>query len=63
MTETDLVSVIPALFREKIAEARPYKRHVYPIEVAQCIAYLASDWSNAMTGQKVVLNLGEPPFA
>ncbi len=63
MTDTDLISVIPTMYREKIAESRPYGRHVQPIEVAQSIAFLASNWSDAITGQKVVLNLGEPPFA
>lgn len=63
MTDTDLVSVIPALFRDKIANERASNRHVLPIEIAQSIIYLASNWSSAMTGQKIVLNLGEPPFA
>ena len=63
MAETDLISVMPTLFREKLAAERVAKRHIQPIEVAQAIVYLASDWSNAMTGQKIVLNLGEPPFA
>jgi NAD(P)-dependent dehydrogenase (short-subunit alcohol dehydrogenase family) len=63
MTDTDLVSVIPALYREKIAASNPYQRHVQPIEVAQAICYLASNWSDAMTGQKIVLNLASPPFA
>lgn len=63
MAETDLISVMPALFREKLAAERVSKRHIQPIEVAQAILYLASSWSNAMTGQKIVLNLGEPPFA
>jgi len=63
MTDTDLVSVIPALYRDRIAQNRPTKRHVQPIEVAQSIVFLASSWSNAMMGQKIVLNLGEPPFA
>ena len=63
MTDTDLISVIPALFRDRIASERTTQRHVQPIEVAQSIVYLASNWSNAMTGQKIVLNLGEPPFA
>jgi 3-oxoacyl-[acyl-carrier protein] reductase len=63
MTDTDLISVIPALFRDRIASERTTQRHVQPIEVAQSIIYLASNWSNAMTGQKIVLNLGEPPFA
>ena len=34
-----------------------------PIEVAQAMLYLASGWSDGITGQQVVLNLGEPPFA
>jgi 3-oxoacyl-[acyl-carrier protein] reductase len=63
MTDTDLVSVIPALFRDRIANERASQRHVQPVEVAQSIIYLASSWSSAMTGQKIVLNLGEPPFA
>lgn len=63
MTDTDLISVIPALFRDRIASERTTRRNVQPIEVAQSIVYLASNWSNAMTGQKIVLNLGEPPFA
>jgi 3-oxoacyl-[acyl-carrier protein] reductase len=63
MTDTDLISVVPTLFRDRIARERTTQRHVQPIEVAQSIVYLASNWSNAMTGQKIVLNLGEPPFA
>lgn len=63
MTDTDLVSVIPSLFRDRIANERLSQRHVQPVEVAQSIVYLASNWTSAMTGQKIVLNLGEPPFA
>jgi len=63
MAETDLVSSIPSAYRSKIAQSRPYGRHIRPIEVAQSIAFLASPWSDAITGQKIVLNLGEPPFA
>jgi len=63
MTDTDLISVIPALFRDRIAKERVTQRHIQPVEVAQCIVYLASSWADAMNGQKIVLNLGEPPFA
>ena len=63
MTDTDLVAVIPTAYREKLAASRPSRRHVEPIEVAQAVAFVASKWANAITGQKVVLNLGEPPFA
>lgn len=63
MTETDLVSAIPANYRERIATERASGRHVRPEEVAQAVAFLASDWSNAMSGQALILNLGEPPYA
>lgn len=63
MTDTDLVSVLPSMYKDKIAESRPCGRHVLPVEVAQSIVFLASSWSDAITGQKIVLNLGEPPFA
>ena len=63
MTETDLVSAIPATYRDRMGTERPYGRHVRPQEVAQAVAFLASDWSDAMTGQALVLNLGEPPYA
>jgi len=62
MTETDLLASVPRTFRDRMGAAREYGRHVYPAEVAQAVAFLASQWSNAMTGQSVVLNLGEPPF-
>jgi 3-oxoacyl-[acyl-carrier protein] reductase len=63
MTDTDLIASIPTAYRDKLAASRPSKRHVQPIEVAQAVVFVASKWSSAITGQKVVLNLGEPPFA
>jgi 3-oxoacyl-[acyl-carrier protein] reductase len=63
MTETDLVASVPRTFRDRLGAAREYGRHVQPAEVAQAVAFLASQWSNAMTGQAVVINLGEPPFS
>ncbi|MEX0729868.1 MAG: SDR family oxidoreductase [Aquisalimonadaceae bacterium] len=62
MTETDLVAAIPTTYRDRLSAARASGRHVGPAEVAQAVAFLSSQWSNAMTGQAVVLNLGEPPF-
>ena len=59
LTETDLVAGIPAAYRERLAEARASKRHVQPIEVAQAVAFAASRWADAITGQQIVLNLGE----
>lgn len=63
MVETDLIAAIPSDFVRRMAGARGMGRHVRPIEVAQAMAYLASPWADALSGQKIVLNLGEPPFA
>ncbi len=63
MTETDLVASVPGSYRERLAQANASGRHLQPEEVAQAVAFLASQWSNAMTGQAVTLNLGDPPFA
>lgn len=62
MTETDLVSCIPSDFTKRIAASRDFGRNLQPIEVAQSILFLASSWANSITGQKVVLNLGDLPF-
>ncbi|NEQ76182.1 MAG: SDR family oxidoreductase [Okeania sp. SIO2C9] len=62
MTETDLVSCIPSDFTKRIAASRDFGRNLEPIEVAQSILFLASSWANSITGQKVVLNLGDLPF-
>ncbi len=63
MTETDLLASIPTDFVRRAGTARAMKRNLEPIEVAQAMVYLASDWARGMSGQQVVLNLGEPPFA
>jgi NAD(P)-dependent dehydrogenase (short-subunit alcohol dehydrogenase family) len=63
MTETDLLASIPSDFVRRIGSGRAMKRNLQPVEVAQAMLYLASDWSRGMSGQKLVLNLGEPPFA
>lgn len=62
MVETDIHATLGNAVRDRLAEERDYGRHVQPIEVAQSIAFLASNWSDAMTGQKIVLNIGENPF-
>ena len=63
MTETDLIASIPSNYRGRLSSTRAMPRHVSPAEVAQAVAFLASEWSNAMSGQAIVLNLAEPPFA
>jgi len=63
MTETDLLAAIPSDYIRRAGNARAMQRNLQPIEVAQAMVYLASSWTAGMSGQKVVLNLGEPPFA
>ncbi len=63
MTETDLLASIPSDFIRRIGSARAMRRNLQPIEVAQAMVYLASDWAKGMSGQRLVLNLGEAPFA
>jgi 3-oxoacyl-[acyl-carrier protein] reductase len=63
MTETDLLSSIPSELVRRMAHEREYGRNLAPIEVALCMLYLSSSWADGMTGQQVVLNLGEPPYA
>lgn len=62
MTETDLIACIPSEFSRKIAAERVAGRNLEPVEVAQSIVFLSSSWANSITGQKIVLNLGELPY-
>ena len=63
MTSTDLLAGLPTEIVRRMGLQRPGKRNMDPVEVAQAVAFLASQWSNSMNGQKLVLNMGEPPFA
>jgi 3-oxoacyl-[acyl-carrier protein] reductase len=63
MTDTDLLSSIPSELITRMAAEREFGRNLAPIDVALSILYLSSAWANGMTGQQIVLNLGEPPFA
>lgn len=63
MTETDLLSSVPSEWINRMAAEREYRRNLAPIEVALSMLYLSSGWSDGITGQQIVLNLGEPPFA
>jgi NAD(P)-dependent dehydrogenase (short-subunit alcohol dehydrogenase family) len=63
MTETDLLSSIPSELVRRMATERESGRNLAPIEVALAMLYLSSPWADGITGQQIVLNLGEPPFA
>lgn len=62
MTATSLIASVPAALRSRIAEDAPTGRLLQPVEVAQAIAFLASRWSGAITGQQLVLSQGAAPF-
>ncbi|MFC1730981.1 SDR family oxidoreductase [candidate division KSB1 bacterium] len=62
MTETDLLSGMPEKLLEKIVAEREFGRTIEPAEVAQAVAFLASGWSDTITGQRLVLNAGEISF-
>lgn len=63
LTDTDLMlSHFSPAMTTKLAGERPAGRNVRPVEVAQSIVFLASDWADAINGQRLFLNLGESPF-
>ena len=62
MTDTSLLASLPAALVSRLASEAPAGRLLQPIEVAQAIVLLASDWLAGMSGQRLVLNQGAPPF-
>jgi len=44
--------------RDRITEAIPLRRLIEPVEIARAVAYLASDVSQAITGQVLVVDRG-----
>lgn len=62
MTETSLIASLPRSLVEKLAEESVAGRLLQPIEVAKVIVFLASDWSNPISGQRFALNQGEMPY-
>ncbi|MCP1675796.1 NAD(P)-dependent dehydrogenase (short-subunit alcohol dehydrogenase family)/acyl dehydratase [Natronocella acetinitrilica] len=58
MTETDLVRAIPEAYRIRLREEAGAGRPVTPGDVAQAVAFLASHWSDAITGQTLTLSGG-----
>ena len=62
MTETDLLAGLPDNYIEKLVSESKLGRNLMPYEIAQTISFLASDWSNNITGQRIIINAGELPF-
>jgi 3-oxoacyl-[acyl-carrier protein] reductase len=62
MTETTLVSSIPQGLVRKLAEDGPRGELLQPIEIAKAVLFFASNLAADISGQRLALNQGEPPF-
>lgn len=62
MTKTSLLNSIPLSLINKITNETITGRLLEPLEVAKVIAFLVSEWSNPIVGQRIVLNQGEVPY-
>jgi 3-oxoacyl-[acyl-carrier protein] reductase len=62
MTDTSLLANLPRSLIDRIGQERTAGRILKPIEVAQTIAFLASQWSDCISGQRFVINQAEAPF-
>ena len=62
MTETSLIACLPRVLIDRLADESPGGSLLQPIDVAKTILFLASDWSNAISGQQIMLTRGAPPF-
>jgi len=51
-------SLMTSDVRNRITEAIPLRRLIEPVEIARAVAYLASDVSQAITGQVLVVDRG-----
>ena len=59
MTETELIANVPEKVRLVTAAKTPLRRLAKPEDVAQAIAFLASDKSDFMTGETLRVNGGQ----
>jgi NAD(P)-dependent dehydrogenase (short-subunit alcohol dehydrogenase family)/acyl dehydratase len=62
MTDTSLIASLPRAMLDRLVADTSSGRLLRPMEVARAIAFLCSDWASCISGQKLVLNQGEPPF-
>lgn len=62
MTETSLVSSLPPALLQRLAEDSPSGLLLQPIDVAEVVVFLCSDWARHISGQRCVVNGGMAPF-
>jgi len=62
MTETTLIASLSHGHVAKLIEESPAGQLLQPLDVAKAIVFLASDWADSISGQRLVLSQGEAPF-
>jgi NAD(P)-dependent dehydrogenase (short-subunit alcohol dehydrogenase family)/acyl dehydratase len=62
MTETSLLASLPPNVVERIASDSPSGRLMQPIEVARVVGFLVSEAGAAISGQRIVVTGGVPPY-
>lgn len=62
MTKTSLLAGLPGELIERLGRESPSGGLLEPIDVARAIVFLASEWAKPISGQRLVLNQGMPPF-
>ena len=60
--ETDLTNNMNQIFKDKIKTDNPMGRFADSSEVAKAVLFLSSSMSSFITGQKITVSGGEPPF-
>jgi 3-oxoacyl-[acyl-carrier protein] reductase len=62
MTETTLIASLSHGHVAKLIDESPTGQLLQPLDVAKAIVFLASDWADSISGQRLVLSRGEAPF-
>jgi len=62
MTRTTLISSLSSEIVGRLAREVPSGNILEPIEVSRTIAFLSSEWSRPISGQRIILNQGSYPF-
>jgi 3-oxoacyl-[acyl-carrier protein] reductase len=62
MTETTLIQSIGPGLMAKFIDESPTGQLLQPLDVAKAVVFLASEWADSISGQKLVLNQGTVPF-
>ena len=56
--DTDMTAVLPDKVKEQVLAQVPLKRMGRPEDIAEAVAFLASDWASYITGQTIQVDGG-----